>query len=1183
MTSRSEPRTDEAIRCPLCGHAFAAGELWGAMYCPRCGKRFNPHSHMDETVAVPGPAGSTETDSGRVDPVADEPAAEPEAIEHFGDYDILNEVARGGMGVVYRARHRTLRRIVALKVLRGGDGATEEDLARFVREAKAAASLTHASIVPIHDFSVHQGRHYFTMDYIDGTPLDQQLESGPLLPNHACELIEKIAEAIDYAHGQGIIHRDLKPANIILDQNQSPMVTDFGLAVNLASDVQSQRMTRTGAVMGTIPYIPPEQAAGRVEMVDARSDVYALGALLYEMLTGRPPFTGSTQYELLRRVIHQDPPLPRSINPRIHPDAETICLKCLEKDPRRRYPTAKELAEDCARFLHGEVIHARPATPVYRLKRFAWRHRPYVAAAAAFLLLLTALWITSDRSSQLTEELEKTKVEAEQHRDKAETLALAIERKDRELNRSWRLEYESRFARGTRFAATPAEALQRRQAWIDTRRVRHDPAVGVLRLQGSEDEDTARGLVALPGTFPLEFELTFALRVPEEGGGEPLVIIDADRAFRAHDASLVLSFGPSDRPGARLHRGGALVAEAPQFVLSPAIRHVVKLSRFDGELTVDVDGTRLLTASLPVARSEETSPYLALGARGGDVLLDELRVSVLGLSRVVVTSMLELAGSLLLHHNHNLAIKLYESVVVEQNIRSREHLAALRGYARCLALVRGQRERELLSDCDRLIEQMRLTRTLEPGEPQYLKALALANTGGQRQKQQALRLLQRAERAAVPAPETLLRPGGWYGIGPFDASSVPGAQHPFPPDHDPAAARPMQGRNGPVVWQALPEPKQPGDPVYLDFSTGPITDSTFYVRRTYRCPRPTPVTIHTGSDEGLMLWVNDELLLHQAGARPLRKNSDVARVLLPAGENVILLKLTNAEGGCGFSLWVEPYARAFMGRFGRLAQLEVAMTHLRSGSIDEAMQQFRRLHATTRFGDKEVDGTLSILASRYVEELEVSGVLATTLDRVDRLLREKKHLDAAFGFLEAMRALHIHGNEDLATRYHRMALLHLEQKELYLADAAFRMAVSLAPAWPEPRIAHVHLLLRRGRDAEAIDALESTLADLPDNADLHLEAARIFLQTVDGQVRLPERAREAALRAARLRTENDPEAWRLAAEAEMAMGYLEEARASIQKAILLQETPIPADEELLRSLQELLGQPSEPFAPIETP
>ena len=365
------------VRCPLCGHIFYPGNLSGYLYCARCGLRFHINPALEETVAIAVSRSGAEAEwSDRLPAVAarDESGGAGEAIDRIGDYDILGEIARGGMGVVYKARQRTLKRIVALKVLRGGEGASEEDLTRFLREAKAAASLSHPNIVPIHELSVDKGRHFFTMDYIDGTPLDRILEKGPLPPYAACEILETVARAIQYAHEHGIIHRDLKPANIIIDRRGRPMITDFGLAVNLLADVRSQRMTRAGAVMGTIPYIPPEQASGKVELIDARSDVYALGAVFYEMLTGRPPFQGDTQYELMRRVIHQEPIPPRKLNPRIHPDAETICLKCLEKERNLRYHSAEALADDCRAFLHGEILQARPVPRYRRLLRHAARH-----------------------------------------------------------------------------------------------------------------------------------------------------------------------------------------------------------------------------------------------------------------------------------------------------------------------------------------------------------------------------------------------------------------------------------------------------------------------------------------------------------------------------------------------------------------------------------------------------------------------------------------------------------------------------------------------------------------------------------------------------------------------------------------------------------------------------------------
>lgn len=308
------------------------------------------------------------------DLVPDEPV-----VRRFGDYDLLGELARGGMGVVFRARHRELRRVVALKMILAGELASPEDLARFRLEASAAAHLDHAGIVPIFEFGQVEGQHYYTMALIDGPSLSTQLDAGPMDERRAAMIVRKVAEAVSYAHGKGVIHRDLKPANILLARSDSsanasvppsdrlpfePKVTDFGLAKR---DTPDRGLTATGTAVGTPSYMSPEQAAGRVSEVSPASDVYSLGAILYEMLTGRPPFRAATAMETLMQVVENTPAPPRLLNPSLDIDLETICLKCLEKAPALRYASAQALADDLRRYLDGDPIEARSVNLVSRV------------------------------------------------------------------------------------------------------------------------------------------------------------------------------------------------------------------------------------------------------------------------------------------------------------------------------------------------------------------------------------------------------------------------------------------------------------------------------------------------------------------------------------------------------------------------------------------------------------------------------------------------------------------------------------------------------------------------------------------------------------------------------------------------------------------------------------------------
>jgi serine/threonine-protein kinase len=273
----------------------------------------------------------------------------------IGNYEILGELGRGGMGVVFKAQQTDLHRTVAIKMILGGTVAGEEDLNRFRTEAEATASLQHPNIVRIHEVGEFEGRPYFSMEFVDGPSLAQRLAEGPLPSRPAARYVAILARAIQHAHEHKILHRDLKPANVLLDGEDAPHITDFGLAKRLQAD---SGQTRTGAVLGTPSYMAPEQAAGRKELTEA-IDVYGLGGILYELLTGRPPFRAESSLATILQVLDRDPAPPRILNPNVERDLETICLKCLEKDPARRYSSAKALAEDIERYLAGESISAR--------------------------------------------------------------------------------------------------------------------------------------------------------------------------------------------------------------------------------------------------------------------------------------------------------------------------------------------------------------------------------------------------------------------------------------------------------------------------------------------------------------------------------------------------------------------------------------------------------------------------------------------------------------------------------------------------------------------------------------------------------------------------------------------------------------------------------------------------------
>ena len=303
------------------------------------------------------------------------------AVTQIGEYEILDEIARGGMGVVFRARHRSLERIVALKMMLAGPFAQGEEKQRFRVEAEAAAQLDHPGIVPVYDVGEHRGLPYFTMSYVEGEDLQSRIQRDPLEPRVAAELTRQIAEAVASAHDQEVIHRDIKPANVLIDRENRTRITDFGLArrTNSASD-----LTGTGQVLGTPGYMPPEQAAGRPDCDGRLADVYAIGATFYCMLTGQPPFRAAGAVDTLRLVIEREPVSPRDLIPTIPSDVATICLKCLHKDPQRRYQSAAELSADLKRFLNGEPILARPVSRAERVMKWARRH-PLVAGLSVLL------------------------------------------------------------------------------------------------------------------------------------------------------------------------------------------------------------------------------------------------------------------------------------------------------------------------------------------------------------------------------------------------------------------------------------------------------------------------------------------------------------------------------------------------------------------------------------------------------------------------------------------------------------------------------------------------------------------------------------------------------------------------------------------------------------------------------
>lgn len=335
-----------------------------------------------ERLAPPSPI--TIDERPHVQPPVD---GAPSASQPFGKYELLDEIGRGGMGVVYRARQTDLDRTVALKMILSSRLASSEDVRRFNAEARAAGRLRHPNIVGIHEAGEVHGQHFFAMELVDGQSLAQALRGGPFDPHRAAQCVAAVGRAVQFLHEHQIIHRDLKPSNILLAADGTPFVTDFGLAKALGADSAD---TQTGAIIGTLGYMAPEQALGDTRAVSPRSDVYSLGAILFELLTGRTPFGNASPIDMLLQVLDGEPPRPTQLNKRIPPALEWICLKCLEKDPGNRYETAAALVTDLERFLQGEPLGVGPPGVLRSLLRWS-RREPTLASHLGALAIASTI------------------------------------------------------------------------------------------------------------------------------------------------------------------------------------------------------------------------------------------------------------------------------------------------------------------------------------------------------------------------------------------------------------------------------------------------------------------------------------------------------------------------------------------------------------------------------------------------------------------------------------------------------------------------------------------------------------------------------------------------------------------------------------------------------------------------
>src|SRR3989454_4574287 len=388
--------------CRKCGAKIFADTPEGL--CTACLFETGLNLLASAPVATDDESGSAEDVSNVTTAPQIKKAPRPaKTLMDFGDYELLEQIGRGGQGVVFRARQKSLNRIVALKVIGLGHWATEAHLKRFRLEAEAAARLEHPGIVPIHEVGEREGQCYFSMKFVEGGQLDEVVRRTPMSIRQAVELIAKVTRTVHYAHEHGILHRDIKPGNILLDAKGEPHLTDFGLARLVESE---STVTHTLEVLGTPSYMAPEQAVGNNAVVSSATDVYGLGAVLYQLLTGQPPFAGGTTYETIKLLLDAEPRQPRLLNPKIDRDLNTICLKCLEKDPKRRYASALALAEDLERWLKHKPIRARRTGLVIRGRKWV-RRNPSIAVMATMLLLLAVplgvmIWKTGSERSPLS-------------------------------------------------------------------------------------------------------------------------------------------------------------------------------------------------------------------------------------------------------------------------------------------------------------------------------------------------------------------------------------------------------------------------------------------------------------------------------------------------------------------------------------------------------------------------------------------------------------------------------------------------------------------------------------------------------------------------------------------------------------------------------------------------------------
>ncbi|MHC4871449.1 MAG: protein kinase domain-containing protein [Planctomycetota bacterium] len=638
--------------------------------CPHCRKKI--HTADTEYLKLKNIPAQDETVSISLDSRKDNSAEEKDTPEQqgknptpkkIGRYSIIKEIARGGMGIVYLAEQPGLTRRVALKVLRAGDGASEEDLSRFMREAKAAASLSHPNIVPIHDLNANIETPFFTMDFIEGHSLEEIIAEEKITPREAIIILEQLAKAVSYAHSKGIIHRDLKPANVILTPGGIPKITDFGLAVNLAIDPERERMTSSGVVMGTIPYIPPEQAAGEVDQVGPHSDIYSLGAILYEMITGKPPFEGETQFDLLHAVLHKDPPLPRKIKPRIQPDLETICLKCLEKPSSRRYDSASNLAEDCRRFLDGEVITARPATFSYKVIKRITKHKALSLLGSGIILLIiisfSVMSYLSEKKEEVEKENKKTQIALIKETIKTKDQEKKIEELTASLDPGWKQDFFERFKHKKNternWSMSPAATRLKRGYLVLTSN----------QAEGETGKDSITTNIAYSKPLTHDCRIEFKLYLPKiEGYGLKILLSGNNKGLSGNFGYLFKIGTPADA-GASISKGPVTLEESPNATVTPEKWHLVAVERNGSTLKMEMDGKVIIEALDESPFISDEFSTLGFILMKGLAYIDDVRIFRPGSSQQMMANMLDMADKFFQHNKLSWSIQMSEYVALE--------------------------------------------------------------------------------------------------------------------------------------------------------------------------------------------------------------------------------------------------------------------------------------------------------------------------------------------------------------------------------------------------------------------------------------------------------------------------------------------------------------------------------------